>query len=92
MMMHATHAGTSRRSRNGKVAPPVRPIDVPPTAAAVEAAVTGMTRRSPQDSETRARMIAEAAYFAAERRGFAGGGELDDWLLAEAEIDRLLQP
>jgi hypothetical protein len=36
-------------------------------------------------------MIAEAAYFVAERRGFAGGGELDDWLLAEAEIDRLLR-
>lgn len=34
----------------------------------------------------RRRMIAEAAYFRAERRGFAVGGELDDWLAAEAEL------
>ena len=35
--------------------------------------------------------IAEAAYFRAERRGFAPGHELEDWLAAEAEIEgRLL--
>jgi hypothetical protein len=37
--------------------------------------------------EQRDRMIAEAAYFRAERRGFQGGDPLDDWLQAEAEID-----
>lgn len=37
--------------------------------------------------ERRHRMIAEAAYFRAERRGFEAGHELDDWLAAEAEID-----
>ena len=30
--------------------------------------------------------IAEAAYFRAERRGFAPGHELEDWLEAEIEI------
>jgi hypothetical protein len=35
----------------------------------------------------RERHIREAAYFKAERRGFAPGHELDDWLAAEAEID-----
>jgi hypothetical protein len=35
-------------------------------------------------------MIAEAAYYMAERRGFEPGGEIDDWLEAEAAIDRLL--
>jgi hypothetical protein len=34
-------------------------------------------------------MIAEAAYFRAERRGFQRGDPLDDWLQAEAEIDRM---
>ena len=29
--------------------------------------------------------IAVAAYFRAEKRGFAPGGELGDWLAAEAE-------
>ena len=31
-------------------------------------------------------MIAEAAYFMAENRGFIAGHELDDWLKAEKEI------
>lgn len=31
-------------------------------------------------------MIEEAAYYRAQRRGFAPGHELDDWLEAEAEL------
>jgi hypothetical protein len=31
-------------------------------------------------------MIAEAAYYRAERRGFEPGFELEDWLLAESEL------
>lgn len=31
-------------------------------------------------------MITEAAYFCAEKRGFAPGHELEDWLTAEAEM------
>ena len=32
--------------------------------------------------------IAAAAYYRAERRGFAPGGELSDWLEAERELDQ----
>jgi hypothetical protein len=32
--------------------------------------------------------IAIAAYYRAERRGFAPGNELADWLAAEREVDR----
>lgn len=35
-------------------------------------------------------MIAEAAYFYAERRGFKPGYELDDWLAAEDQVNALL--
>lgn len=35
-------------------------------------------------------MIAEAAYFRALARRFQGGDPMDDWLAAEAEINRLL--
>jgi hypothetical protein len=35
-------------------------------------------------------MIAEAAYYRAEQRGFEPGSELDDWLAAEIEVDALL--
>ena len=40
--------------------------------------------------EERYRMIAEAAYFKAQKRGFVGGDPAQDWLEAEAEIDRKL--
>lgn len=39
----------------------------------------------PDQAELR-RMIAEAAYYRAEKRGFASGFELEDWLAAEREI------
>jgi hypothetical protein len=42
------------------------------------------------DPMERRRLVAEAAYYRAERRGFAPGGELQDWLDAETEIRRLL--
>jgi hypothetical protein len=35
-------------------------------------------------------MIAEAAYFYAQQRGFEPGHELDDWLAAEDQIDAAL--
>lgn len=38
----------------------------------------------------REQMIAEAAYYKAESRGFAGGEAERDWLEAESEIDSLL--
>jgi hypothetical protein len=38
----------------------------------------------------RHRMIAEAAYFHAEKRGFQAGDETLDWLEAEKDIDSLL--
>ena len=40
--------------------------------------------------EQRQAMVAEAAYFMAERRGFVGGDPEHDWRHAEAEIDALL--
>lgn len=42
------------------------------------------------DPEVRRQMIARAAYYRAAQRDFAGGSELQDWLEAEAEIDRML--
>ena len=34
-------------------------------------------------------MIAEAAYYRAEKRDFAPGKEIEDWLAAEKQIDDL---
>lgn len=38
----------------------------------------------------RREMIAEAAYYRAEKRGFTGGDPVADWVAAEAEVDALL--
>jgi hypothetical protein len=42
------------------------------------------------DPERRHALIAEAAYYRAERRGFAPGHDAEDWLAAEAEVDEKL--
>jgi hypothetical protein len=40
--------------------------------------------------EHRAALIAEAAFFRAEKRGFSPGHEVEDWLAAESEVDAKL--
>jgi hypothetical protein len=39
-------------------------------------------------AKSREALIAELAYFRAQRRGFQPGHELEDWLAAEAEIEK----
>ena len=39
------------------------------------------------DPDHRRALIAEVAYYRAERRGFEPGHEIEDWLSAEAEVD-----
>ena len=62
------------------------------TAAKKAISETTTTKKMASVSpEQRYQMIAEAAYFIAEKRGFLGGDVAQDWLDAEAEIDRLFQ-
>lgn len=69
---------------------------VPAQGGATPVESSGRPRPSPNhlDSEVPAEirhaMIAEAAYYYAERRGFADGCALDDWLKAEDEIESRL--
>jgi hypothetical protein len=39
------------------------------------------------DPEVRRQMVAAEAYFRAERRGFAAGQEVEDWIAAESVVD-----
>lgn len=56
--------------------------------AAVRAqAAAKLERRAPVSPEDRRKRMAEAAYYRAERRGFAPGQEENDWLEAEQEIE-----
>jgi Protein of unknown function (DUF2934) len=45
---------------------------------------------APRIPENRESCIAQEAYLSAQRRGFAPGHELDDWLAAENEVDQRL--
>ena len=45
---------------------------------------------SANDDCPREQMIAEAAYFRAEQRGFVPGNEMSDWLQAEADVEAML--
>jgi hypothetical protein len=60
----------------------------PRKSAAAGRAITGVTRFV--DPEQRAALIAESAFFRAEKRGFAPGHEVEDWLAAESEVDAKL--
>ena len=53
-------------------------------------AVVVRRHRSGVPPALRQQMIQEAAYRRAESRGFAPGGELADWLAAEAEVDEII--
>lgn len=59
-----------------------------PDRAVSKTSANGSTRIDPAE---RQRLIAERAYFYAEKRGFAPGGELQDWFEAEAEIEQVLR-
>ena len=49
------------------------------------------TKHAPSTSpEERRRMIAEAAYYRAEKRGFKGGDPTEDWIAAQKEVDEAL--
>jgi hypothetical protein len=45
----------------------------------------------PQEAQWH-RMIAEAAYFIAEKRRFTGQHSLDDWLAAEQQVRQVISP
>ena len=43
------------------------------------------------DPDTRRQLVAAQAYFLAERRGFAAGHEIEDWVAAEMVVDSQLE-
>jgi len=60
---------------------PARPRGCEEEAVALQVGVES------EDVTGRHRRIEEAAYLRAATRGFTGGDPVEDWLLAEAEID-----
>jgi hypothetical protein len=62
----------------------------PVAATAAKAAPAKTATAAPKgktlDVSERQRLVAEAAYYRAEKRGFAPGNDLQDWVEAEHEI------
>jgi Protein of unknown function (DUF2934) len=61
-------------------------IQIKGLTESARAAILGV----PASPEQRERMIREAAYFRAEKRGFVGGSAEDNWRAAEDEVDERL--
>ena len=59
-------------------------------AARSKRAPSAVTTATPIDQDLRRALIAKAAYYRAEHRGFGAGCETDDWLAAELEVDTAL--
>ena len=82
-----------------KKSAPSKTVAAKPTASKTVAAKPKITKsptakgngKSHITPEQRYRMICDAAYFLAERRGFVGGNSGDDWIAAEVEVDELLR-
>jgi Protein of unknown function (DUF2934) len=60
-----------------------------PAADKAQALIAATPAPTVTEDERRG-LIAYSAYLRAERRGFAPGGEAEDWLAAEKEVDALL--
>jgi hypothetical protein len=88
--MPTLHVATSRRASR-KV-----PVPATPAVGNAEGDIASKTQVlsaivQTVDPDARQMMIAEAAYYLAEQRGFTPGGELQDWLDAEAQIETSLR-
>ncbi|HVO07965.1 MAG TPA: DUF2934 domain-containing protein [Burkholderiaceae bacterium] len=78
---------------------PRHPVALEAPPALAEAAVSDVLEQQESepnglarmDPELRHQMVATAAYYIAEQRGFVPGHELADWMAAEAAVDASLQ-
>lgn len=90
----------AKTSAPAKTRPATKPVPAKPPAAKPAAKAkpeTAAKARRPRATkpasvapEQRRNYIEVAAYYIAERRAFAPGDPLQDWIQAEAEVDRLL--
>ena len=72
-----------------KAAAKPKVVKVAATSAAPAATVAAPAAAHLND-EQKARYVEVAAFYIAEQRGFTAGNPTDDWLTAEAEVDRLI--
>jgi hypothetical protein len=62
-----------------------------PAAPAAPAAKAPPKAPKVVSADERRKLVTEAAYFIAQKRGFSGGNPVHDWLLAEKQVDETLR-
>jgi len=92
-MANSTRKAVSTEATKGKVGTTTKPRARKSTAkkpAAKRVATRKASARKPLAESERLLMIAEAAYYLAQKRGFSGGDPVSDWIAAESEIETRL--
>lgn len=82
-------AGATAAKAAPAMAAPAKPAPAP-VAPAKPVAIKPASVVKPASAGERARMVAEAAFFIAEKRGFVPGRAEQDWAEAERQIATLL--
>jgi surface antigen len=92
----AKKAGAKKTGSTSTTAAKAKPISsatvktAPTTASTPTPTKSRSARKAESNSDQRRYYIEVAAYYIAERRGFMGGHEEEDWTTAEVEIDQML--
>ena len=81
-----TPTATTKRPGARKAPVDMSPVSRKTRARSIPAPLAEAAQAPAHRSDVQRTTIAEVAYYRAERRGFAPGGELQDWLEAEAEV------
>lgn len=89
--MAKSRVTTSQAVRPVPAVPLVSPEEISAKRGLIAEALVKAAEGRTVDPERRRLMIAEAAYYFGEKRGFAPGGELQDWFNGEAEVTALLR-
>jgi len=89
-MATTAHGSAAPKKKAAKAAPASTPKTPAARTTPARNPRESGAKAKPVGTDQRRNYIEVAAYYIAERRGFIGGNEADDWAAAEAEIDRLL--
>ena len=88
--MGTKRVSTGKKTTRRKTAAATSELTDGAVMEVLESAQSAMAASLSVDPDVRRRLVAAEAYFRAERRGFAAGNELEDWVAAERAVDSRL--
>ena len=88
--MATKRVSTGKKTATRKTAASTSELTDGAVMIVLESAQSEMAASMSVDPDVRRQLVAAEAYFRAERRGFAAGNELEDWVAAERAVDSRL--